>query len=389
MLPVVPHLGDEALLPHGGGAVVEPGRGQVPDAGAGAVLAAGGLGQVRVGGLGVGGHQRPVLVAAQVPVGAAAGLVAEEGGVLAQQVVHESGGAPVGDVDGAGGGVAVGVAQLQLGVGVEHRAEVAGRVDLGDDGDVSGVGQLHDPAQLGLGQVRIGDDLRVGGALDAERLVVGEVELELVELEVAHLADAVLDPLRVEVLAGDVDHEAALRAVGPVPDGAAGNPAAVAQGLEEGAGPVEHPGVGAAGDGDAAEAGGQRVALGAPDLLLGGVGGQDEFDVAGAGRAGGVVEVQLLGEQFRLVGRLAGGVGHDAGSGAGLPAGAGRGVPPPYGGDGVGGGGERDGGDVGGSPRAFGGGAVVRFVTGQGDEGDRHHDGHHHDDRRDDRRFLP
>ena len=50
---------------------------------------------------------------------------------------------------------------------------------------------------------------RVG--LDPEALVVGEVQAELVELEVGHLAQPVLDPAGGEVLAGDVEVEAALR----------------------------------------------------------------------------------------------------------------------------------------------------------------------------------
>ncbi|GAA3048788.1 hypothetical protein GCM10020000_31450 [Streptomyces olivoverticillatus] len=80
-------------------------------------------------------------------------------------------------------------------------------------------------------------------ALDAEALVVGEVQAELVELEVGHLAQPGLDPVGGEVLAGDVDVEAAAGAVGGVADDAFGKAAAGADGLEDGPGAVEGAGL--------------------------------------------------------------------------------------------------------------------------------------------------
>ncbi len=220
-------------------------------------------------------------------------------------------------------GGARGAAQLQVGVGFEDGAEVAGRVDLGDDGDVPGRGEVDDVADLRLGQVGVGDDLGVGLALDAERLVVGEVELELVELEVAHLADPGLDPVGAEVLARDVQGEAALRAVGGVGDGALGEPALGPPGLEEGAGAVEDPGVAASGDRDLAVLADQPVALGAAVHLAAGglpaVLAALELDVAGAGRRLGDRHLQLVGEQLRLVAERVGG-GDDPGAVRALPA---------------------------------------------------------------------
>ena len=99
----------------------------------------------------------------------------------------------------------------------EHRAQVARGVDLGDDRDVQARGEVHDPPDLVLGQVLARDDLGMRVRGDTEALVVREVQAQLVELEVGHLAQPVLDPARGEVLARDVDHQPALRPVRPVP----------------------------------------------------------------------------------------------------------------------------------------------------------------------------
>ncbi len=86
-----------------------------------------------------------------------------------------------------------------------------GGVDLGDDGDVPALRQRHDPLDLRLAQVVLGDDLRVAGGLDPEGLVVGEVQAQLVVLQIPQLAYPVLDPRGGERLARDVQHEPAHR----------------------------------------------------------------------------------------------------------------------------------------------------------------------------------
>ncbi len=199
------------------------------------------------------------------------------------------------------GSVPVGGPELEVRVGLDDGAEVARGVDLGDDGDVPLGGDLEQAAHLVLGEVVVRDDLGVALGLDAERLVVGEVERELVVLEVAQLAYPVLDPVDRVGLAGDVQHEAALRLGGRVLDHALGRARPGAQRLLEGAGAVEDTGLVGRGDQDLPVGDAQLVRLGA----AGGVALHVEADVA-ALRLGlaAVVDVQLAGEQPALVGQL-------------------------------------------------------------------------------------
>ncbi|MGX1118501.1 hypothetical protein RKD37_003864 [Streptomyces ambofaciens] len=185
----------------------------------------------------------------------------EEVGVLVEQVVDDLRGLRLGDVDGAAGGRALRVAQLEVGVGGDHGAEVAGRVDLGDDRDVARGGEIDDLLRLGLGQVLVRDDLGVRVGLDAEGLVVGEVQAQLVELQVAQLPDPVLDPVGAVVLAGDVEGEAALRFGRLVLHHALRRGAAAVDRLLQGAGAVVDAGFGGPGDGDPAVAHGHGVRL--------------------------------------------------------------------------------------------------------------------------------
>ncbi len=53
-------------------------------------------------------------------------LAGEERGVLAQQVVHDLGGPGLRDVHRAALGPAVGGAQLEVGMGFQHGAQVTG-----------------------------------------------------------------------------------------------------------------------------------------------------------------------------------------------------------------------------------------------------------------------
>ena len=330
----------------GGGAVVEPARREVGDARAGPVLLGGRGGELGVRGRRTGDRQRPVLVAAQVP-----GRAGEEVGVLAQQVVDDLRGPGLGDVDRPACGRALRVGQLEVGVGGEDRAQMARGVDLGHDGEVTARGEGEDPADLGLGEVGAGDDLRVGVGGDPEALVVGEVQAQLVELQVAQLTDAVLDPGRREVLAGDVQHQPPLRLGRPVAYDALGGGAPAGHLLLEGAGAVEDAGLGGGGHGDPAAPDGEGVGLGALRRLSR---VQLELDVPGAGGGGPAVRhPQLAGEQLPLVGEAAGGDDHPGRRG-GPPARTPGGCVLAYGRDGAGGLGE--GVDAGGGRRGGRGG---------------------------------
>ncbi len=79
-------------------------------------------------------------------------------------------------------------AQLEVGGG-DHRAEVARRVDLGDDMDVAALREGDDVADVRLAEVVLRHDLRVGVRLDTEALVVGEVQPQFVVLQIARLPD--------------------------------------------------------------------------------------------------------------------------------------------------------------------------------------------------------
>jgi hypothetical protein len=96
-----------------------------------------------------------------------------------------------------------------------------------------------DLAHLALGQVLVGHDLRVALALDPKALVVGEVQVQLVQLEIGEQLDLPLDPRGREVTPAVVDHEAALGIARPVAGAAGGDPVAVSQQLEQRSRPVE------------------------------------------------------------------------------------------------------------------------------------------------------
>ena len=133
-------------------------------------------------------------------------------------------------------------------MGAQDGAEMARGVDLGDHIDVQPAGEGEDLPDLRLGEMFGRDDLGVGVGLDPECLVVGEVQAQLVELEVGHLAQPVLDPAHAVVLARDVEVEPALRPVGAVAHVPLGHGAVGAHRLFEGAGSVEDARLVGAGD---------------------------------------------------------------------------------------------------------------------------------------------
>lgn len=182
----------------------------------------------------------------------------------------------------------------------------------------------------------------MGVGLDPEGLVVGEVQAELVELEVGHLAQPVLDPVRGEVLAGYVEVEPALRFGRGVAHGALRGRTAAAHLLLEGAGAVEHPGLVGSGDADLPVAHGEGVRLGRAGALR--PEGQLHVALARGGRLG-ESDPQLTGQQLALVrqGRAVGRRYDDPRLGAGPPAGAAGRHVFPYGRDGARGGGQRKG----------------------------------------------
>ena len=95
-------------------------------------------------------------------------------------------------------------------------AHVPGHVDLGNDPYVVPSREAHQRADLTPRQRRTGDDLGVTLTGDPPALVVGEVEVQLVELQVGELTDVRCEPAHTEVLSADVDHEPALAVAGPV-----------------------------------------------------------------------------------------------------------------------------------------------------------------------------
>lgn len=217
-------------------------------------------------------------------------------------------------------------------MGGDHRAEVARRVDLGDDGDVARGGEIDDLLHLGLGQVLVRDDLGVRVGLDAEGLVVGEVQAQLVELEVAQLAYPVLDPVGAVVLAGDVEREAALRFGGLVLHDALRRGAAAVHRLLQGAGAVVDAGLGGPGDGDPAVPHGHGVRLRV--RTLGGLHVEQQVPGALVVLLPRVRHPEVPGDLLALVGES--GVGHDDPVPLlGLPAGAARGGVLTHGGDGA------------------------------------------------------
>lgn len=278
-------------------------------------------------------HQGAVLVGAEMPV-----PTAEQLGELTEEFIDELRRPRIGDVERSGRAHTRRIAQLEVGVGAQDRAQMAGGVDLGDDLDVQPARESEDLPHLRLGEVLRRDHFGVRVGLDTERLVVGEVQAELVELEVGHLAQPVLDPGDGVVLAGDVEVEATLRPVGAVAYLALGHFAVGAHRLLQGSGSVEDTGLVGAADRDPSVVRSEGVRL--RGALAGSEG---QLHIA---RAGGdvtpVADLQFPGEQLTLVRERPAAVGdHDPGGRAGPPAGAAGGNVFAYGGDGAGRSGER------------------------------------------------
>lgn len=190
------------------------------------------------------------------------------------------------------------------------------------------LGEVEDAAHLGLGQMLLRDDLGVLVGLDPEALVVGEVQAELVVLQISKLTDPVLDPPCREVLARDVQHEPALRLRRTVAYDSLGRRSVRPHRLLQGACPIEHARVGGPADPHPPVFDGHRVRLGSGLLV-----GERQLYVPGAGLAcPRVPELQLPGEQPPFVREV--GVVHDHAAPAGrTPAGSAGGRVLAYGRD--------------------------------------------------------
>src|SRR5436190_15872022 len=79
-------------------------------------------------------------------------------------------------------------------------------------------------------------------ALDSPALVVGQVQVEQVELQVGELADVRVDPRGRVDAAAEIDHQAALGVTRPVERPAAGNREALVEELKQRAAAVEDAG---------------------------------------------------------------------------------------------------------------------------------------------------
>ena len=201
----------------------------------------------------------------------------------------------------------------QVGADAHHLEGVAGDVELGDDGDTLGVGLGDEVLELRLGvEDVLGGEFGIfgvfepeaaGGGLDREDVggglhlvrvplgvavepdvVVGEVQVELVQLVVGADLGQLAEGLQGEGLAAAVEHEAALGVFRPVFGLAAGEGVAlVREDLEDGSGAPEGAEGGGGLDDDAGFACGERVAFGVGRLI----GDNLEEDVAGLGTLGG------------------------------------------------------------------------------------------------------
>ena len=98
----------------------------------------------------------------------------------------------------------------------ERRLHVARHVDLRHHRDVVAPRQLDQRPDLGLREMPLRDDLRMALALDAEALVVAQVQMQVVELEPGELAHVRAQPAGGEVLAADVHHQPSLGVARPV-----------------------------------------------------------------------------------------------------------------------------------------------------------------------------
>ena len=167
-----------------------------------------------------------ILVRADVVELAAPG--SEVSGILLGQAQSEGHGLVIVQSDGAlGGGVALLVAEA--GEGLQDGTHVAGNVDAGDDVDALAVGIGDDVVHLGLGQVHVGTVGSLAGAVgvavaqsrgqvvgavgggqahviqrEAEALVVGQVQLHLVEAGIGSIVDDGLQLVGSEILSARI-----------------------------------------------------------------------------------------------------------------------------------------------------------------------------------------
>ncbi|CAM3661088.1 hypothetical protein STAL104432_27240 [Streptomyces albus] len=236
-----------------------------------------------------------------------------------------------GGVDGVGG--------AEFGVGGDGGLGVAGQLDLGDDGDVPFGGVGDDLAQVVLGVVaavrafvpqRRGTvpdagagppgagpgEARIAVDLDAPALVVGQVEVEDVELVGGEQVEDAQDTVLGQEVPGDVQHQAAPGVAGRVLDAAGGQlPDGPVDGAAEGGGrqPL------AQGVGGVVESGG--VTAGESDAFgrhLHAVGGGAQLLVevqldGVAGRAGPFVEGQSGGAAQQAGDAVGAGPGDESG----------------------------------------------------------------------------
>ena len=183
--------------------------------------------------------------------------------------------------------------RVQLGHRRESRVGVAGEVDLGHDGDEPLGGVVDDLAVVGLrveaalgpvDGVAATDLGQLGPRVDrdAPALVVGEVQVEVVELEQRQVVEVALDVVDGEEVAGHVEHGAAVGEARLVADGD-GRHGAIGAGVSERHELAQalHGRVGArrrgCGDADAGRIDVERVALRGGDRRI-----VDEGDAANA-----------------------------------------------------------------------------------------------------------
>ncbi len=122
----------------------------------------------------------------------------------------------------------------ELGVGDECGVGMPGQVDLGHDGDVTGC-RIADELLVVLGREKAAvaaadlrrrtaaGELRPARNLQPPALIIGEVQMQVVELERGHTVDDAPDGLRAEEVPRDVEHDSAVRVAWGIHDLRTGN----------------------------------------------------------------------------------------------------------------------------------------------------------------------
>ena len=102
-------------------------------------------------------------------------------------------------------------ARPPLGMGAKPTGHMAGHVEFRHHSDAAFTGFSHEPAQLIRSVALLAGQLGVGGALKTEALVVGEVQMQHVQLVEGHAVQGAEQGLQGDETARRVQHQPAPR----------------------------------------------------------------------------------------------------------------------------------------------------------------------------------